>query len=227
MTPFIPWIIGAYLVGTIPFGLLIGLARGVDIRKHGSGNIGATNAARVLGRRVGIVCFVLDFAKGFAPTLAAGIITGSAGRLGLPASQAWGWLLVAAAAVLGHVFPVWLRFKGGKGVATGIGAVAAVYPVLTVAAGGAVVVWVVTAAISRYVSLSSCLAGVSLPVFAAAFGVVAASRRGAPPVEGIEWAYVGATGAMAALVLWTHRANIGRLRAGTEYRIGERRPPPA
>jgi glycerol-3-phosphate acyltransferase PlsY len=229
MQAFIPWILLAYAVGTIPFGLIIARARGIDIRRHGSGNIGATNVGRVLGRRVGAACFVLDLAKGLVPTLAAGVATGSAGRLDLPSAQAGGWVCVAAAAVLGHVFPVWLRFKGGKGVATGLGAILAVYPVLTAAAAGAVLVWLATAAISRYVSLSSCVAALSLPVFAALIGAAASYRRGEAVT--IEPAYLVATGALAALVLWTHRANIARLRAGTEFRIGQARPsspvPPA
>src|SRR5690349_4488530 len=104
------WVAIGYLSGSIPFGLLLGLWRGVDIRKAGSGNIGATNLGRVLGRKWGILCFVLDVLKGAVPVAAAGGAMGVLGRGDLPAGQAWGWLAVAVAAVLGHVFPVWLGF---------------------------------------------------------------------------------------------------------------------
>src|SRR5947209_7857227 len=118
--------LGSYLVGAIPFGYLIGRARGVDIFEHGSGNIGATNVGRVLGRRFGILVFLLDFAKGALPVLMAARLCGLT-ELEVPAQS----LEVTAglAAFLGHLFPVYLRFRGGKGVATGAGVVAMLLPV--------------------------------------------------------------------------------------------------
>ncbi len=125
------FLIGAYLLGSVPFGMLIAAAHGIDLRKVGSGNIGATNLSRALGRRWAYVCFVLDLAKGLLPTLAAGIwLDGIAGTNGLLAQ-----LAVGCAAVTGHVFPVYLRFKGGKGVATSFGVALGLWPYYTICAG--------------------------------------------------------------------------------------------
>ena len=107
-----------YLAGSIPFGYLIGRLNGIDIRKHGSHNIGATNVTRVLGAAYGRICFVLDFLKGALPVL----LIGSRIGLGSPIGQGWSAVLVAAGCILGHMYPCWLNFKGGKGVATSIGA---------------------------------------------------------------------------------------------------------
>ncbi|MBX3358427.1 MAG: glycerol-3-phosphate 1-O-acyltransferase PlsY [Phycisphaeraceae bacterium] len=220
--PVFIWPLLSYLAGSIPFGLLIGLARGIDIRKHGSGNIGATNAGRVLGRRIGLLCFALDVLKGFGPTLAFGLYSGSAGRFALaPEAWAW-WLAVAAAAVLGHVFPVWLGFKGGKGVATGFGAMLGVFPLLTIAGALSMIVWIVSARVTRYVSVSSCLAAASLPAWTVVTGL--AASRGT--IEGVQWPCAGAALLLGVLVIWTHRGNLARVRAGTEPKIGARRTPP-
>jgi acyl-phosphate glycerol 3-phosphate acyltransferase len=125
----------SFLSGSIPFGLLIARARGVDIRRHGSGNIGATNVWRVLGRGPGLLCFALDVLKGLAPTLGAAWTTGLLGPRALPgpidARSAWLWLVVMALAILGHMFSPWVGFRGGKGVATGLGALLGVWPFLT------------------------------------------------------------------------------------------------
>lgn len=211
---------GAYLVGSIPFGLLLGLARGVDIRLHGSGNIGATNAMRVLGKRIGALCFALDVAKGFAPTLLAGWALGAFGAAPLTPGIAWLWVGVACATVAGHMFPVWLRFRGGKGVATGLGAMLAVWPHLTIPAALAAVAWVIAARATRYVGLSSCIAGVSVPVWAC----LTALARGGWSVEALRgaWPFIAATALLAGVVVWRHRGNIARTLAGTEPRIGER-----
>src|SRR5437868_10015599 len=146
----------AYLVGAIPFGYLVARRRGVDLFAHGSGNIGATNVGRVLGRRFGILVFILDFLKGALPTLAATLLDRTT-QPDLPADT----LPVTAglAAFLGHLFPIYLRFRGGKGVATGAGVVAVLLPLPTI---GAVAVWVAAVAAWRYVSLASVLAGLAL-----------------------------------------------------------------
>jgi glycerol-3-phosphate acyltransferase PlsY len=223
MHPALVWAIlavGAYLVGAIPVGLLMGFARGVDIRDHGSGNIGATNAMRVLGRRLGLLCFALDVGKGLAPTLLAGWITGVLANPDLATADAWAWLGVAACPVLGHIFPVWLRFRGGKGVATGLGSVLGVFPQLTVPALLGAVVWIVAARLTRYVGVASCVAGLSVPLWTALAAATTLEgddrwRRALP--------FLVATGALAALVVWRHRGNIARTLQGVEPRIGARK----
>lgn len=214
----------AYLVGSIPFGLLIGFAKGVDIRAHGSGNIGATNAIRVLGKRLGALCFALDVLKGLLPTLLLGLWLGVAGNRLPSTGDAFVHLGLAACAMLGHIFPVWLKFKGGKGVATGFGATLGVWPQMTFPALGALVVWIACARITRYVSLSSIVAGVCLPVFVVV-GATLGAPEGASRVEFALRAWPSWTVGLllALLVIVRHRANIGRLRAGTEPKIGAKR----
>ncbi|HRQ72947.1 MAG TPA: glycerol-3-phosphate 1-O-acyltransferase PlsY [Phycisphaerales bacterium] len=215
MTPdAIILISAAYLAGSVPFGVLIARSRGVDLRAHGSGNVGATNVGRVLGRRWGMLCFALDLLKGLVPTVAAGAWMGALGRTDLPSAQAWVWLAVAVAAVLGHVFPVWLRFRGGKGVATGFGAALGVFPMLTLPALAALVVWLALVAATKYVGISSCIAALTLPIGVAAIVSLSdAAHTGAAP-------FYAATAFLIALVLWRHRSNIARTLAGTENRVG-------
>ncbi len=221
------WAAVAYASGSVPFGLLIGWARGVDLRRHGSGNLGATNAVRVLGKGWGGLCFVLDLLKGFVPVFAAGIALGMFEQVPTSAqatqaaqaaqvAQVWGWLGVAAGALLGHVFPVWLRFKGGKGVATGLGALLGVYPTLTWPVLAAAVVWIVIATVTRFVSLASMTAAAAIPLMLLAITVL---RQ-----EDVAQAqpFIIATGLMAVLVIFRHRGNVRRLIVGNEPRIGER-----
>jgi glycerol-3-phosphate acyltransferase PlsY len=208
------WLVGSYLVGSVPFGLLIGLTRGVDIRAVGSGNVGATNAGRVLGRSWGILCFALDVCKGLAPTLGYGIYAGLSGVE--PSSEtggalaALGWMAVASAAVFGHVFPVWLLFKGGKGVATGLGVLLGFWPVLTLPGLATAAVWIVTAKRTGYVSLASIAAAGSLPPLALISGLYWQRQPGEIVV------YVGVSVVLALLIALRHRDNLSRLRAGTE-----------
>ena len=180
----------------------------------GSGNVGATNVGRVLGRRLGITCFVLDVAKGAVPVLAyAGAIGGLAAlRTEGGAGAAGGWLAVAAAAVAGHVFPIWLAFRGGKGVATSLGVVLGFWPVLTVPGLAAMVLWLAVVLATGYVSLASVLAAVVLPPLA----VLASWWLELP--TGVTLIFFGVTSALAALVVVRHRTNLSRLRAGTEGR---------
>ncbi len=209
--------LGAYFLGSIPFGLLIGLARGVDIRQHGSRNIGATNAGRVLGRRWGVLCFALDVAKGLVPVLTVGWLTGAlaashGGRLA--PLDALPWLAIVACAIGGHMFSVFLRFKGGKGVATGFGALLGLWPVLTLAALIALGVWIICIRATRIVSISSIAAASSLPVSTLLLALARSIRPGTTLALTLSLAL------LAALVIWKHRANIARLRAGTEPRVG-------
>lgn len=228
MTDPTRWLIsitGAYLLGSIPFGLLIGLARGVDVRQHGSKNIGATNVGRVLGRRWGFFCFGLDFLKGFVPMLLAGWWMGVLGNRDAAASESWWWLGVAAGALLGHVFPLYLKFKGGKGVATGFGAMLGAWPGMSFAALAALVVWIIAVKLWKMVSVASCLAAVMLPV-----SIVVLQLVGWPRPRGGDWGpsvpYLVVACLLAVLVIWKHRANLARVRAGTESRIGGRNVKP-
>lgn len=224
----------AFFAGSIPFGLFIGRAKGIDIRQHGSGNIGATNVGRVLGKKFFFLCFVLDFLKGFAPTLGAGIALGAIGggeRQWADQRVALVWLGVMVASVLGHVFSPWLKFRGGKGVATALGAMLGVFPLVTIAGAGVFVVWLAALAVWRTISISSILAGVALPVIVAVEWLLmdrplfndmpSAQGRVVRFEDG--WPYMAVSVLLAGLVVWTHRANIKRLRAGTEPKVGEKK----
>jgi glycerol-3-phosphate acyltransferase PlsY len=192
-------VLAAYLLGAVPFGLVFArVLKGVDLRKVGSGNIGTTNAMRVIGRPLGLVVFVLDFGKGWLPAFAFPALAGTA-----PDARAVVAVACGAAAVVGHCFPVYLRFKGGKGVATGFGAVVALDPWLFVIAGLA---WVATLVAFRYVGLASILMGFAFPVGAYL-------RSGAERPEVV----LGA-GLLTLLILVRHRSNIRRMIAGEEPR---------
>lgn len=227
MTPTLQWsiaIVGAYLLGSVPFGFLIARFKGLDIRQHGSRNIGATNVGRVLGRPWGMLCFALDVLKGAIAVLLAGWWSGALGDPAPGASNAWLWLAVAGAVIAGHMFTIFLRFKGGKGVATGFGALLAMWPHLTVPAIVALVVWIFTLRFTRYVSVSSILAAIILPITVALRALI---RADGPSVDRISAAspFLIAAAALGALVIWKHRANIARLRAGTEPKVGRKAPP--
>lgn len=214
---WIGFVAAAYLAGSIPFGLLVGFTRGVDIRAHGSGNIGATNAGRVLGRKIGALCFALDVLKGAIPVLIAGVVMGALGERAITAGQSAWWLGVAGASILGHVFPIWLRFKGGKGVATGFGSLAAMWPIVAPAALAALVVWLLSVRVSRYVGVSSCLAALSLPVFVAMSAGALGDPAMAPVARvGRVWPAIVAVALLAGVVIWRHRGNIRRTIAGVE-----------
>lgn len=215
----------AFLVGSVPFGVLIARARGVDIRAHGSGNVGATNVLRVLGLRAGLLCFALDVLKGALPVIVAGAWAGVLGERAIDPSRAWLWLAVTFAAPLGHMFSPWIGFRGGKGVATGFGALLGVFPFLTVPALLALLVFVLSAWRTRYVGVSSCLAAISVPLFVALGGAL---WGGEPASAGVRdaWPFLIATTMLAALVVWKHRSNIARTLRGTENKIGARRAGP-
>jgi acyl phosphate:glycerol-3-phosphate acyltransferase len=184
-----------YLLGSLPFGFLAGRMRGIDLRTVGSGNTGGTNAVRILGPRVGIPVIALDIGKGVAAALIGDALGGPNVAV-----------LASVAAVLGHAFPVWLRFRGGKAVATGAGTMLALVPWIGVTV---FLIWVVVGLLTRYVSVASLVAAFSYSVLCVA--------------SGQPWAITVYTFAGALFVLWRHRANIARLRAGTENRLNLRR----
>lgn len=216
--------VGAYLCGAIPFGLLVGWGKGVDIRTRGSGNIGATNAGRVLGKPFGILVFVLDVLKGLLPVLLSGHLLrrpGSGWDGGSTGSTVYlVWILVGTGCILGHTFPVYLKFKGGKGVATSLGVLLGMYPQFTAAGLIAFGLWCVVTWVTRYVSAGSVAAAVAFPII---FAVVAHLRRGAWGPARQLWPLHLFGIVIAALVVYRHRRNIERLLAGTEPRIGASR----
>lgn len=198
MTPQLVGVVlaGAYLLGSVPFSYLVARLYGVDVRAVGSGNVGATNVMRSAGRVAGVTAFVLDLLKGTAACLAGE-------RLDPGGSLA---ALAALVAVLGHIFPVWLRFRGGKGVATGLGALA---PLAPLASGAAAAAFFLTLATSRFVSLSSIVGALVLVVLAPLLGAGAATT--------------GSVSAVAVVVILKHHANIVRIARGTEPRVGRGR----
>jgi glycerol-3-phosphate acyltransferase PlsY len=216
-------VVGGYLFGSVPFGLLVGRMGGVDVRTQGSGNIGATNVGRLLGRPYGMLVFALDVLKGLAPMLLAGWALADlwAETQQAQAARYLCWLGVGAASVIGHNYPVYLGFRGGKGVSTSLGVTLGVYPDLTVPALVALMVWVIVVAVSRYVSLGSVCAGIALPVVFAALS----SYRGVSLLSE-RWPLTVFALLMTTLVLIRHRSNLGRLLAGTEAKIGSRAKEP-
>lgn len=210
----------AYLIGSVPFGYLIGRFNGLDIRQHGSGNIGATNVLRVIGRPWGYACFVLDFLKGCLPVLAA-IQLASRPEAGDGLLNGLSPLLAAAGTVAGHIWPVYLRFKGGKGVATMIGTVIplAPLPILAAVAG-----WLLTFKLSRYVSLASIVAAALLPLAAAALVFTRAGGFKPFPLlkPALEQPGLLLLAALGVLVIVKHHANIRRLLNGTENRFAKK-----
>ena len=207
----------AYVMGSIPFGLLVGLAKGVDPRKQGSGNIGATNVGRLLGVRFFALVFTLDLLKGLLPVAVAGWVARQ--LLANPVHRAdWElyllWLLVGFAAILGHMFSLFLKFKGGKGVATSAGVALGVYPFFTLPTAIAMAAWIVVFYARRYVSLASMIAAL---VFAAAYAVIAQWRGWHPFAQQLPLLLFALL--IAALIIVRHRSNITRLLAGTESRF--------
>lgn len=206
----------AYLLGSIPFGYLIVRAtKGADVRATGSGGTGATNVSRRAGKTAGVVTLLLDALKGVAAVAIAKVVLGlpffGEGTLAGPALEnAYWWVAAAAIAVImGHIFPVWLRFRGGKGVATGVGVFLVLTPLGVVLAG---VIFVLLVWRTRYVSLGSILAAVSIPLFVLLRNVFVQPVTAFMPI-------MSAAMAGAMLILFAHRENIGRLKNGTENRF--------
>ena len=191
--------------------------KGVDVRKAGSGNIGATNVGRLLGRRFGALVFVLDVLKGLVPTLVAGqVLSSVAADTGAPDPARYAsWLAIGVACVLGHNHSVFLGFSGGKGVSTSFGVALGIYPELTIPALAALGVWVLVVATSRYVAVASMSAAVALPI---AFVTIEKLRGGR--TLGDSWPLLVFSALMAVLVLMRHRSNVAHLMAGTEAKIG-------
>lgn len=189
-----------FLLGSVPFGFLIGRAKGIDIRKVGSGNIGATNVNRALGSRLGIFVFLLDVMKALLPVLAARFLI-HAPMWGMPAQLLW--FFAGACAVLGHMFSPWLGFKGGKGIASGLGAILGAAPVVGLLCFA---IFAVVLALTRYVSLGSIIAVICLPILGFLI-----------PGESPELAAIYCL--FTAFIVYKHRANMVRIRDGTESKF--------
>lgn len=205
-------LIAAYLLGSVPFGLLIARAHGIDLRTVGSGNIGATNVSRALGRKWAYVCFLLDVLKGLVPMLLArwlGVVSDEPGT-----GELFIWLLVGCAAICGHIFPIYLKFKGGKGVATSLGVLLGVWPYFTLSGLAVFAVWGVCVLIWRYVSLASILGAVSFPLIFGGMTAMIETWRFSQL-----WPLFAAAVLMPILVIARHAENIKRLLEGSESKI--------
>ena len=214
MVENILYIVAAYLIGSVPFGYIAGRLNGIDLREHGSRNIGATNAVRVLGKGWGIPVFVMDFLKGFAPLLYMKYHLGGDITEFSPAAMGW-FLGVMFALILGHTFTCFLKFKGGKGVATTGGCLFALSPWV---GGAALLSWIVSMIFTRYVSFSSIMAGVGMIVAA---GIELWGEEKAYSVT--DYMVLGLLAIILVLVTVKHRANIGRILNGTEAKAFARK----
>lgn len=219
MPDIIVYIVGpvlAYLLGAVPFALLIGKAHGVDIRTVGSKNIGATNLGRTLGTKYFFQAFALDAFKGFLPVF---VVHMFGQRHGLPE---WAALIAGLAAMLGHIFPIYLGFKGGKGVATCFGIVMGLWPVFTLAGFAATLVFVVVFFGWRYISLASIIGSISFTAF-----VIMLSREDVwfktRVADSDFWPLVAVSMILTLLIVVRHRANIKRLMSGTEPKFGQKK----
>ena len=198
----------AYLLGSVPTGFLVGMAKGVDIRAVGSGNIGATNALRILGKPAGILVLFVDALKGWVAVVLMTRLTLPLFGLGADAATMEICQIIAGVcAILGHNYTCWLQFKGGKGIATSAGVLMALVPWALLAI---FTIWVIVFALTRYVSLGSMAASAALPL--ASWATHESTTK------------VLVTGAMGVLAIYKHRTNIQRLLNGTEPRIGQKKP---
>lgn len=210
-TTFALAIIAAYLLGSVPFGVIIARAHGKNLRSIGSGNIGATNVSRALGRRWAYLCFLLDLLKGLVPMLVGGTLIEMANPTPSLLSL---WLAVGCAAILGHIFPVYLKFKGGKGVATSLGVALGLWPYYTICAALAFAIWAGVVLLWRYISLASIAASIAFPL-ALILAIALSPRWNFVNL----WPLLAAAIAIPIMVIVRHRENIKRLIAGTESKV--------
>ena len=204
-----------FLLGSIPFGLLMGKIKGIDIRQHGSGNIGATNVFRTLGKQLGITCLLLDFTKGLVPVLIArNMVEPMMAEQQFTAQSIE--VLTALASIMGHNYSPWIGFKGGKGIATTAGVITALIPFGLLLL---ILVWTIFTFTTKYVSVGSIAAAASLPIL-----VITGSAFHGKLANGTWNKPLFIFSLIAAiLAIWKHRANIARLKAGTENRIGQKK----
>ena len=204
-----------FLLGSIPFGLLMGKIKGIDIRQHGSGNIGATNVFRTLGKQLGITCLLLDFTKGLVPVLIAkNMVEPMMAEQQFTAQSIE--VLTALASIMGHNYSPWIGFKGGKGIATTAGVITALMPFGLLLL---ILIWTIFTFTTKYVSVGSIAAAASLPIL-----VITGSAFHGKLANGTWNKPLFIFSLIAAiLAIWKHRANLARLKAGTENRIGQKK----
>lgn len=205
MISYFIYTLAAYLLGAVPAGLLVARARGMDIRTVGSGNIGATNVFRSVGKPWGILTFIIDALKGWIPAALFPLVQDAP-------YPALAGLAYGCAAIIGHNWPVYLRFKGGKGVATSAGMVLGVAPL---AVGAGLAIWLILFGITQYVSVASIGAALAVPI--AGWFLYYDPHR---------WILPSALTVLGALVVWRHRSNLQRLAQGTEHRFGNHKKQP-
>ena len=196
---FIISIVAAYLLGSIPFSYIFGKLQGIDIRQHGSGNVGATNALRVLGTKIGVITLLLDMGKGFVAVQLARIL--------MPGVFEGYYVIIALVAITGHIFTLFLRFKGGKGVATSAGVFINLLPLPCLLT---LLVFVIVVAFSKYVSLGSITAALFLFIYVLIENII--NNFG-------EWYYLGVVTLVAGFIIIRHKANISRLLSGKENKL--------
>ena len=199
MIEFAAVVIGSYLIGSVPCGLVLGRLRGVDVREYGSGKTGTTNVLRTIGKKYAAVALVCDVLKGvIAVFLARYVLESNIGEMA-----------AGLAAVAGHDWSIFIKFQGGRGVATAVGGLFVMTPL---AAVGGIVVFAIVIALSRYVSLGSVVGSLSGVVIMAAFTAL----------DRAPWEYLVYTGVVVALIVFQHKDNIGRLLSGTESKLGQK-----
>ncbi|MCX6957019.1 MAG: glycerol-3-phosphate 1-O-acyltransferase PlsY [Verrucomicrobiae bacterium] len=210
LTAWVLLAVGAYFVGSFPAGYLMGRCRGIDIRQHGSGNVGATNVVRVLGKKWGGIVFAIDFLKGWLPVILA---TRWSEAVHINPHSAPG-AVAALMALLGHSFPFWLGFRGGKGISTSAGIIVGLFPGAFPFCIGS---WLIVFFATGYVSLGSLVGASMLPLTVAVFYFMG-PRYDWPSWMRADWLSLLVAFLMATVVIWRHRSNIDRLLAGTEAR---------
>jgi glycerol-3-phosphate acyltransferase PlsY len=211
-----------YFVGSIPFAFLIGRSHGVDLRTVGSKNVGATNLGRAIGTKYFWIAFLLDAAKGFIPALGTALAVQAVNRQHPDLIRGWAPLLVAIACVLGHTFPVWLKFKGGKGVATSFGSLLGCWPIFTLGALGGAIVFVAVFMVWRYISLASIVGSIGFCACVITLTSWPQSPYYVHSATGDAGTIIGVSVLFMLLIVIRHRSNISRLLAGTERRWSER-----
>jgi glycerol-3-phosphate acyltransferase PlsY len=212
LPPFFLIALGAYLLGSFPAGYVAGRCCGMDVRLHGSGNIGATNVMRLLGKKWGYAVFAIDFLKGWLPVFLAALWSDVA-RISPHSAPG---VIAALAALLGHSFPIWLHFRGGKGISTSAGIIVGMFPGSFLFCLGS---WIILFLTTRYVSIASITAALMLPATVLLFYSCSHFFPGWPLWLAGDWLSIVASLVMAGFVVWRHRGNMERLLAGTEIRF--------